>query len=131
MQTVSSFRRWIKEKISLHFREKTPDFNVGEIRWCSIGENIGVEINGKGKSFSRPVYILKKTTRNSAIVIPLTSKRKHGSWFAPITANGINGSLVLNQTRLISANRLFKRISSLSKDEQNRIQNAYQEFIKS
>lgn len=40
---------------SLYFKER-------QIWWASIGQNIGVEANGKNKKYERPVIILKNLT---------------------------------------------------------------------
>ena len=46
---------WIGVKSGLHFHNSLPRISEGDIWWCSCGENVGVEINGKSKLFSRPV----------------------------------------------------------------------------
>lgn len=33
----------------------TTKFSEGQIWWAALGKNVGVEINGKNKDFSRPV----------------------------------------------------------------------------
>lgn len=45
---MKRFLKWIglKEKLD-SIQIKPPFFKEGEIWWCRIGENIGVEINGK------------------------------------------------------------------------------------
>lgn len=55
------FSEWIGLKEKLHKAGKLPKIKEGDIWWCSIGENVGVEINGKSEFFSRPVLVLKKT----------------------------------------------------------------------
>ena len=54
------FKEWINLKEKLHFNAKLPRIKEGEIWWCSFGENIGTEINGKSARFTRPVLIIKK-----------------------------------------------------------------------
>ena len=55
------FNEWIRIKEKLHQVGRTPHNLEGEIWWSAVGENVGVEINGKGDVFSRPVLIMKKT----------------------------------------------------------------------
>ena len=58
---LKRFLEWIGLKEKLHTADnKPPLFKEGEIWWSAIGENVGIEVNGKGKPFSRPVYIYKK-----------------------------------------------------------------------
>ena len=40
-----------------------PSFKEGELWWCSIGINVGVEIFGKGPDAVRPVVIFKKINK--------------------------------------------------------------------
>ena len=47
-----------------------------------MGENVGIEINGKGKRFLRPVLILKKLSKNGFLGVPLTSQEHKGNWYA-------------------------------------------------
>ena len=39
-------------------------FNNRQIWWCAVGNNIGLEQNGKGENFERPVLIFKKFNKN-------------------------------------------------------------------
>ena len=55
------FKEWIKVKETKHFENVPRTIREGEVWWCAIGENVGIEINGKSETFARPVLILKKT----------------------------------------------------------------------
>lgn len=58
---IKNFIDWFQLKIRIDTHEhKPPFFKDGEIWWCSIGENIGGEISGKGTYFRRPVLVLRK-----------------------------------------------------------------------
>jgi hypothetical protein len=54
----------IKDCSKLFFKER-------EIWWCSIGCNVGEEIDGKSDIYSRPVLVFKKLTKYSFIGLPL------------------------------------------------------------
>ena len=69
------FDGWIRVKESLHFEGTFRSIKEGEIWWCSVGENVGVEVNGKQELFLRPVLIMKKLSRFGFMAIPLTSKK--------------------------------------------------------
>jgi mRNA interferase MazF len=58
------FISWILEKIIIDKTEKIVQVNEAGVYWCSFGENIGFEQNGKGEYFLRPVLILKKFNNN-------------------------------------------------------------------
>ena len=56
------FYEWIKVKKSLHESSIQKCVKEGEVWWCGMGENVGVEINGKNEEFSRPILVFKKFT---------------------------------------------------------------------
>jgi len=96
-----------------------------EIWWCALGENVGVEINGKSNLFSRPVLILKKLSREAAVIIPLTSKAKTGSWYVPLNLHGRNQVAIISQVRLISTKRLYQKIGTIEEHDFTRIKQAF------
>lgn len=56
-QKEDDLSAWNGVKVLLHFVHSVPNFTEGEVWWCSCGENVGIEINGKNKEFTRPVLI--------------------------------------------------------------------------
>ncbi len=70
------FENWFKIKSEIDKQENKQHIREGEIRWASIGVNIGSEIDGKGVSFTRPVLILAVVGSYLALVIPLSSQNK-------------------------------------------------------
>ena len=60
------FRGWIEVKENVHCAGVFRDIKEGEVWWCSVGENVGVEINGKHSLFLRPVLVLGNSiTKNT------------------------------------------------------------------
>lgn len=78
-----------------------------------MGENVGVEINGKHESFSRPVLILKKLSRFGFIGIPLTSQEHEGDWYASFIFRDKKQTAALAQARVMSVSRLYKRMGTI------------------
>jgi len=79
---MKRFLEWIGLKERLHTSEhKPPHVSHGDIWWASIGENVGSEINGKSKQFSRPVIVFKKLAHGFYFVIPTTTQVKTGTWY--------------------------------------------------
>ncbi len=121
---------WIKVKIWLQESENPfPLFNEGEIWWCSLGENVGTEIGGKGDYFRRPVIILVKLDSRSFIGIPTTSKNKIGTWYFPLERSEVKGTAILAQTRYLDFKRMDKKISTLSRDVLDKLRNSYTNLI--
>lgn len=104
------FDGWIKIKKRLHGEGKLRMMREGEIWWCAIGENIGSEICGKGKTFARPVLILRKLSRLNFIGIPLTSKSRTGSWYVKFYFKNKLQIAVVAQVENISVYRLYSKI---------------------
>lgn len=124
------FREWMSLKERLHFGNSMPKIKEGDIWWCSCGENIGIEINGKSELFSRPVFIYKKLSRFGFIGIPITSQDKVGSWYVKFDFQGKNQTAVLSQIRAFSVSRLSSRMGKLDKNDIERIKNAVRLFLK-
>src|ERR1700738_4468421 len=84
---LKRFTEWFTLKRSLHDRQQVPPLvSEREIWWASVGENVGSEINGKSALFSRPVIIYKKLSHGFYFVIPTTTQKNEGSWFANQTS---------------------------------------------
>lgn len=114
MNIVKRFLEWIKLKEKLHNNKyKPPLFKEGEIWWCSLGENIGSEINGKSKLFSRPVLVFKKLSKSTFMGIPMSSQDRKGSWYVQITLGNIKSIVILSQARLLDYKRLSSKIGEL------------------
>jgi mRNA interferase MazF len=70
------FDSWSSLKKRLDSLDNLPFFNEKEIWWCSIGLNIGSEIYRKGKTFTRPVLILRKFNKSSFLAVFINDKSK-------------------------------------------------------
>jgi mRNA interferase MazF len=111
---IKKFLEWIGLKEKLHTQNYEPPlFKENEVWWCYIGENIGVEINGKSKNFARPVLVFKKYDKYSFLGLPLSTKNKIGSWYAPVYFLGIPQVVILCQSRVFDYRRLDKRMGEL------------------
>jgi mRNA interferase MazF len=119
---IKRFLEWISLKEKIHMYTHQPPFvSVGDIWWASVGDNIGQEINGKGKDFTRPVYVYKKLSHNFYLVIPMTSKIKIGSWYVGICQGGKDVTVCLHQIRVIDHRRLIVRLGEVDEITHGRI----------
>jgi hypothetical protein len=56
---VKRFSEWILRKTRLdNSTRKPPLVSERDLWWVAIGENVGQEIGGKGKEFTRPAVVL-------------------------------------------------------------------------
>jgi mRNA interferase MazF len=104
-------------------------FNEREVWWCSVGLNIGSEVYGKGDTYTRPVLVLKKLSRHTFLGVPFTSKRKEQIYHYPIIFNGIDGSALIGQIRIMDDKRLSKLIATMGKKQFENIREAIRSMI--
>lgn len=119
---MKDFSNWIRLKEKLHgSNHKPPYFKEREIWWCSVGENIGNEINGKDILFNRPVLIVRKLDKYSFLGVPLTSSEKIGSWYVSITHGENKSTAVVSQIRHLDYKRLDKKMATLDEVDFGRV----------
>ena len=93
---------------------------------CSIGVNVGTEIDGKSADFSRLVLVVKWVNNGGFFGIPLTSGVKNGSgWY-----RYDHGSLVFAQMRFYDAQRLLGKKSVMKEEEFRKVREALIEYMK-
>ena len=127
---MDDFDDWIEIKKKVHTLGKIPTINEGEIWWCAMGRNVGVEINGKSERFSRPILILKKLSKLGFLGVPLTSQDKVGSWYAGFEFQGKRETAALCQIRVVSVSRLYKKIGRVPKSDLAIVKNAFLKLYK-
>ncbi len=111
------FDEWNELKKDKHSSSRVPAIKEGEIWWCAMGENVGVEINGKNELFSRPVLVFKKLSRLGFLEIPLTTQKHDGDWYVPFIFKDKTSTAVLSQVRTFSALRLYRRMGTLTETD--------------
>lgn len=87
---IKEFDKWLAKKKEVQNIEKKHKVRKGEVRWFSLGVNVGSEIDGKGESFTRPAVIIGQAGPELVLIAPCTSKlhSKEGytiSKFPPLT----------------------------------------------
>lgn len=122
---------WNKVKISFHNKpNRKKSFRESDVQWVACGENVGTEINGKGKVYTRPVYVLRKLDARSFVGIPLTTQKKTGTWYVQLNFQGKEIRAVISQIRTFSTKRMYERIGQLDEQDVNRIKRALRELLK-
>lgn len=122
MEIIKRFMKWIELKQKLHeSNHRPPYFKEREIWWCSMGENVGNEMNGKSNYFRRPVIIIRKLDKYSFLCVPLTSKIKEGTWYIQIIHGEKNNTAVISQIKHFDYRRLDKRLATLDYKDFNNV----------
>ena len=127
---MKKFNQWNKIKQKLHKANKQIYFRKKEIWWCSLGINIGYEQDGKNNNFERPVLIIKKFNKNVLWILPLTKAEKiNNKYYFQLNQNRENSFVILSQIRLISSNRLLRKMRKMRQNEFQQIKNKIKTFF--
>ena len=130
MNNDKRFDEWINLKKKIHSNARTPKILEGEVWWCSFGENVGVEINGKSSRFTRPVLIIRKLSKFGFMGIPLTSQEKTGSWYAEFEFLGKKEFAAVCQARMMSVSRLHSRLGRVPESDLETVKTAFRKLFK-
>ncbi len=116
---MKDFINWFKKKNYLHSEKTRPNVSEREIWFCSLGENIGFEQDGRGNDFARPCLILKKFNKEVCWIVPVTRNKKIGKYYLPISTGDIDGSLILSQLKLVDIKRCLYKSATLQENSFN------------
>jgi mRNA interferase MazF len=126
IEYTKKYTEWFNLKPKIDLKSNQPQFvKEGNLWWCNMGENIGSEINGKGKNFSRPVIIHTKLSKYTFLVIPCSTQIKEGSWFVKFIHQSKEMIAVLSQIKIIDYRRLENKIGDLDEKDYTDIKNAF------
>ncbi len=130
MDIEKDFSKWMPVKQVIHDTYVRRFYHEREIWWCSVGLNVGFEVDGKGRDYIRPVLIVKDFNRAVFWGIPLTTQRKEGKYYFDIDLkDGIVRQVVLSQLHLMYAKRLHGKVGMLDKDVFIKIKQAIAAFL--
>jgi len=106
----------LKMRIDLSDRSLFP--YKREIWWISLGQNIGVESNGKNANFERPVCVLKAFNKYSFLIAPISSKRKVDKYIHEFpNICGEKNYINLSQIKTLSIKRFIRKVSVLPDED--------------
>ena len=121
------FEGWHRHKKHIDAQENPPTFKEREIWWCSVGVNVGYEIDGKNEFFNRPVLVFRKFSKRLFWGIPLSSKIKSNPHYYNFKLNNKDQSANLTHLRLYDSKRLTHHMGKLPTRQFKHIQ---EEIIK-
>ena len=126
-----NYKNWMKVKTFVHNEAPIRTIKEGDVWWAAVGENVGVEIDGKNEKYSRPVVVLKKHGRLCFTGVPLTSKEHKGSWYVSFEFQNKTQTAILIQTKLFDVKRLYERIGRIPNSDLKMIREKYIELLNS
>src|ERR1700722_3925220 len=104
------FQKWHELKSKIEDERQSPLFREGEIWWCSVGMNVGVEEDGKNDFFERPVLVFRKFNKDMFWGLPMASRAIRSNYDYSISFHGQESTILISQMRVLSAKRLLRRI---------------------
>jgi len=115
---IKSFNRWTKLKRKLDSSKGRPaGYKERDIWWVCLGHNVGVEEDGKGEDFNRPVLIVKGFSKYQFWAVPLSTTDKRGEYYHPIVVNGKVSTVLLSQLRTLDTRRLISKYGMLNQKD--------------
>ena len=111
------FDKWNEKKKIIHDSNEGKLYHTRELWWCSLGVNVGSEQDGSGEKYDRPVLILKGLSKQTCIILPLTSSSEKHKMRIPIgKVQNEKASVIISQIRVVDTKRLIYKIGFLDKD---------------
>jgi mRNA interferase MazF len=127
---IKDFDGWHNVKQGINTAEHLPSFKEREIWWCSIGVNVGHEIDGKNSRYNRPVLIVKKFNKRLFWGVALSTKIKEDKHYFIIDLHDKKQSILLTHLRLYDGKRLYNKIGGLSPTDFNAVKQTLAELLK-
>jgi mRNA-degrading endonuclease toxin of MazEF toxin-antitoxin module len=105
------FNKWNNKKQTIHDSGEYKLYHAREIWWCSLGVNVGSEQDGTGENAERPVLIVKGLSKQTCIIVPLTSSPEKHKMRVPIgKIDGRQASVIISQIRVVDTKRLINKL---------------------
>jgi mRNA-degrading endonuclease toxin of MazEF toxin-antitoxin module len=110
------FDRWNKHKRRIHEMTARPYYHAREIWWCSVGVNVGNELDGTGKEYDRPVLVIRPFNAETFFGVALIGHDRSGRYYFPLGRIEDREAVAnLSQVRLFDTKRLIRKIGTLDK----------------
>lgn len=132
------FDAWNSQKKNLGCSERKAFAHPREVWWCALGVNVGAEVDGKNENFERPVLVVRVYNKETMLVLPITSKEKLDDFHHKIqiqAKNSVTGEeyvkpvwIKLTQSRVISNNRLLRKVDIVHQEEFDRVVEAFRKY---
>jgi mRNA interferase MazF len=122
---MKNYKDWHNLKTEIENNGTKKKFHEREIWWCSLGENIGFEEDGKNEKFERPVLVLRKFNNEIFFGLPLTSQNKNNRFHFGFTVKTQKENweiqeqqsfAILSQMRLLSSKRMIRRVVHINEN---------------
>lgn len=124
------FDGWNAQKKKIGTDSTELYFETREVWWCFWGVNVGWEQDGGGPFFQRPIVVLKKMSRRTCLVAPLTTSiHKHPMRLSTGHIRGIRSHAVLSQIKVIDINRFVEKMGVVDEEYFNKIRKTIKDML--
>ena len=139
VEYIKNFDEWNELKKQFEGGQREVFGYPREVWWCSLGVNIGAEIDGKNENFERPVIVMRVYNKETMLVLPTTGRARADKFHLPIEVDGKNTTtgevykrtvyVKLTQARVISNKRLLRKVDVIGETDFKKIQDAFRAFV--
>lgn len=123
------FAAWSRLKERLHNSISRAFAHPREIWWCSLGVNVGAEIDGKHENFERPVIVMRVYNKDTLLVLPITTRPKADPFHFEIDTDQKVAWVKLTQMRVISNKRLLRKVDILGEPQFSLLKDAWRTML--
>lgn len=123
------FEKWNSKKQFIEKNHRLVFAHPREIWWCSVGTNIGAEIDRKNHNFERPVIVMKVYNKETLFILPLTTREKKDDFHYQIKTGDKIAWVKLTQGRVISNKRLLRKIEVLDENSFESLKNIWKDSL--
>jgi mRNA-degrading endonuclease toxin of MazEF toxin-antitoxin module len=122
---AKDFDRWNDRKKKIDKSAGRPFYHAREIWWCSVGVNVGNEIDGTGKHDDRPVLIVRPFNAESFFGVCLVGHARTGRYYFSLgEVAGREAAANRSQARSLDNKHLIRKIGMVDEDTFRRLAKA-------
>ena len=126
---MKNFDDWIEYKKTINDAPGKM-YSKRDIWWCSLGVNVGFEQDGTGKSYERPVVVLRGFSRAVCLIVPLTTSTKENKYHVALRdVDGKPAAAIISQIRLVDTKRFIDKIGMLDKEKFAEMKKAVKDLL--
>jgi len=124
------FNLWNDKKQNITQNKKIIHIKERDILFINMGKNIGVEQDGKGEEFLRPIIVYKKFNNSQFIGIALTSQEKSGKYYFKFQyLKDKKSYAILSQIRVYDTKRVKYKSGVINKEDFNTLHEKFCEVV--
>ncbi len=126
---TKDFDNWNIKKKETESKNRVFFIKEREIWWCTIGVNVGKEIDGKHDIFERPVLVIKVMSKETFFVLPLTTKGSESRDHVRIETDKMKSFAKLSQAKVVSCKRFSRKVDTVPREVYDKVKASFIDYI--